>query len=416
MTDKYTIIKNVKYIDVAARKSVTCDVFLGERSHEGRRLVTTGKTHGNDRFVPANSEEEIFLAMYDGLTIQNARGKHFSPAFVDISCRLGIGPPAGEDFFNSTASARLGGWGVIAPAPEKSTPADTSPYCRMIPVASLRKAVENSLAGVSIVSDLCDPYLPNNDLRNIMKYCAGENILFIAGRMDDGIVGDGKVNLGRASKMLRTPGIAPSAENVAVSRAIVLAAETECRLHIPVVSTAASVDIIRAAKSAGIAVTCGTTPTHFALCDDDVVLHGASAVVYPPLRGKDDRAAIIAGLADGTIDCISSGHSPASGKDKEGRINDVAFGAIGFETAFSLCVTYLLRPKHIDIYRLIQLLSHSPAEILGVDTTLKQGEFVRANLISLDSETIYTHSNLRTRCANTPFYGRPLWGTVDEVY
>ena len=418
MIKSYVVIKNVRIVDTAKKMFTLCDILLGEETDRGRMFITSGKLGSDGRFSCVETGQDIFISMYDGLSIQNARSKLFAPAFVDLDCRLGINTSTGEDIISSTMSARNGGWGHILPAPElpmatfhKHT---TRPFlCQVTPVGGLD---DIGNANLTAISDACDPYASADDQRRIMSSCLERDILYICGRMDDSLVGQSRVNLGRVSRMLGTVGIPQSAETIAVARAALLAAEVGCRVHITTVSCRATLDVIRWAKSRGARITCGTTPLYFSLCEDDVMLHGGSAIVYPPLRSHDDRDAIIEGLLDGTIDCISSGHAPVSRGAKGNTADTADFGAVGFETAFSVCATYLIQPRHMDVFRLIDLLSINPGRILGQETALQQGKLVRCNMISTDSEVVYSRNNLHSRCYNTPFFGRPLVGTIDQIY
>ena len=226
----------------------------------------------------------------------------------------------------------------------------------------------------------------------------------------------GAVNAGRIARLLKVPGIVRCAELLSVSESLLLAEESGCRIHIPVISLEESVQAIRVAKQRGVKVTCGTAPQYFSLTEDDLVFRGVNAKTDPPLRTERDRAAIIRGLRDGTVDCICSDHRPCTKEEKGTDISGGAFGAVGLETAFAAGLTFLVLPGKLDLFTLIEKMTVAPASVLGISGELQSGS--RMDLVMLDEEKemIYTNNTLHGRAFNTPYYGTALRGCVGERF
>ncbi|MHC1695284.1 MAG: dihydroorotase [Eubacteriales bacterium] len=220
----------------------------------------------------------------------------------------------------------------------------------------------------------------------------------------------GAINAGEYSKKLGLIGSPVSAEADAIARDVLLAGRTGARLHVAHVSTARSVEVIRRAKASGIDVTCETCPHYFTLTDSDVERFGVNAKMNPPLRTRADVEAIIEGLRDGTIDCISTDHAPHSPEDKreaQGDIEQAANGIVGLETSFALSYTVLVRSGHISLERLVELMSTNPKRILGIKDSPE-------SFIKVDLENNFTvdKQSFRSKGRNTPFHGMELWGRI----
>ena len=236
-----------------------------------------------------------------------------------------------------------------------------------------------------------------------MEICAQNGLLVIAHCEEKTLVGDGVMNAGAMSKMLGFSPISACAEEIAIARNLLLAAETECRLHITHISTARSAEMIRAAKASGIRVSCDTAPQYFALTDGDIPFYSANAKVMPPLRSENDRAAIIEAIKDGTIDCICSDHSPKSEREKPHDIIRALPGITGLQTAFTLALDRLVMDRHVDIFHLIKLFTEAPASIIGHSHKIAVGERAYLNVFSLDCDTFFQTQNAKSKSKNSPF-------------
>ncbi len=200
------------------------------------------------------------------------------------------------------------------------------------------------------------------------------------------------------------------------SRDIALAEATGGRLHIMHVSTINSVDALRRAKSRNVRVTAEATPHHFTLTDECLRTFDSNYKMNPPLRGREHVEAVIAGLADGTIDAIASDHAPHAKEKKMQELDQAPFGVVGLETSLGLVVTKLIEPGHLDWPQAIRKMSLNPARILGIDKgTLRIG--AEADVTIIDPKVRWTvdSAEFRSKSANTPFAGMELTGRAEVV-
>ena len=161
-------------------------------------------------------------------------------------------------------------------------------------------------------------------------------------------------------------GICSESEWVQIARDLELVKEIGCAYHVCHISTKESVDIIRKAKAEGVNVTCETGP-HYLILDDSFLREDGRFKMNPPLRGKEDREALVEGLLDGTIDMIATDHAPHSAEEKSKGLEKSAFGIVGIETAFPLLYTYLVKPGILSLERLVELLTVNPRTRFGIE-------------------------------------------------
>jgi dihydroorotase len=229
---------------------------------------------------------------------------------------------------------------------------------------------------------------------------------------DEVLAAGGSMNEGAWSARLGIPGQPAEAEEVMVMRDIALARMTGGRVHFQHLSTRRSVDLVAAAKAEGLAVTCEATPHHFTLTDAACAGFDPVFKVNPPLRTDDDVAAIRAGLAAGTIDCIATDHAPHAPETKEQPFDQAPPGMLGLETALSLALTHLDLP----LAAVLALLSWRPAAVIGADDAHGGpiAECRPANLCVVDPHASWTvdPAALASRSRNTPYAGMQLTGRV----
>ena len=198
-----------------------------------------------------------------------------------------------------------------------------------------------------------------------------------------------------------------------IAREIILAEMLDTRVHIAHVSTASVVQLIREAKARGVKVTAETCPHYIAGTDDLVAGYNTMAKVNPPLREEKDRQAVIAGLADGTIDCIATDHAPHTKEDKNCEFNFAANGISGIETAFALCYTYLVDSGIMSLDKLSGLMTKTPAEIVGIPYgQIEVGGLADLTLVDLDAKYTIDGSKFYSKGKNTPFDGFVVKGKV----
>ena len=290
---------------------------------------------------------------------------------------------------------------------------------RVYPVAALSQGSHGEIlaeygdlkeAGAAALSDDGRPVANSQLMRRALEYAHTFDMLVISHSEDLALTGDGVMHEGLVSLEMGLKGIPAAAEEVAVFRDIELARLTGARLHIAHVSTAGSVEIIRRAKSQGVKVTAETAPHYFSLTDEAVRGFNTNAKMSPPLRTRADVAAIRAGLADNTLDCIATDHAPHSILEKEVEFDRAANGIIGLETAVGLSLE-LVQGGVLTLAQLIAKLSTNPARILGVPGgTLQVGAPADITILDLDRAWTVDVQQFKSKSRNSPFHGRELTG------
>jgi dihydroorotase len=221
----------------------------------------------------------------------------------------------------------------------------------------------------------------------------------------------GSMNEGLMSTKLGIIGIPNAAEDVMIARDIILAELTGGRLHVQHVSTRRGVELIRMAKARGIHVTAEGTPHHFTLTDDAVEGYRTEAKVNPPLRSAADRDAVIAGVADGTLDVIATDHAPHHYDEKEQAFDDAPFGLIGLETALGLVITELVEKGVLSLPQLVDRMSCAPAKAFALQGgTLRRGAPADVTVFDPTLEWQVDPTAFVSKSRNTPFGGRKLRG------
>lgn len=253
-------------------------------------------------------------------------------------------------------------------------------------------------------------------MRKVLSYAGDLGLAVVAHAEDGGLAAGAVATEGETATRLGLAAAPALAEALAVARDLMLAEETGAALHLRTVTTAASFDLIRAAKRRGVRVTCGITPAHLLLSDIAMSGFRTFAHLSPPLRAESDRQAALAALADGTIDVLSSGHDPRGPEEKRLPFADSSPGAAGAETLLALGLG-LVRDAVIDLPRLFALLAANPARVLGVETgVLAPG--LPADLVVIDPDTPWQISADRFSglAGNTPFDGMPTQGRARQLY
>jgi dihydroorotase len=188
-----------------------------------------------------------------------------------------------------------------------------------------------------------------------------------------------------------------------------LAELTGAHLHIAHLSAKASLDQVRWAKSRKLRVTCEVTPHHFTLIDEDVT-YDSRFKMNPPLASREDRKALLAGLADGTVDAIATDHAPHEPALKDVEFDRAPFGVLGFETALGLALEQLVHAGHISLMRLVELFTAGPARVLGIERKIWPGQPGDLTIFSFDRAWTYNVNESPSKSRNTPFDGRKFKG------
>jgi dihydroorotase len=372
----------------------------------------------------------------DGAKIIDASGMIVSPGFVDIHCHLREpGYEEKEDIASGTAAAARGGFTSICCMANTNPVNDNAVVTefikkkaalagpvRVYPIAAITKnlageelteAGELADAGAVALSD--DGRCVRNASRMRLALCYAKRfgIKIISHPEDLDLVESGLMNEGYWSTALGLPGITRAAEETMIFRDCALAEIEKTSIHIAHVSTRGGAEIIRQARARGVAVTCETAPHYLYATDEWVRGYDTNTKVNPPLRTDDDRAALIDALAGGTIDCIATDHAPHHTDDKNVEYALAANGISGFETAFSICWTALVKSGAMTPEAMLAKMTSAPAKILGLDAgTLAEGKPADITIIDPDAEWTVDPSKFTSRGHNSPFGGLTLSGAV----
>jgi len=366
----------------------------------------------------------------------DASGKYVFPGLVDMHCHLREpGYEYKEDIESGTKAAAAGGFTAVACMPNTIPVVDNDAVVKYIvdkakavgtvkvyPIGCMTKGQEGSQlaemgfmkeAGAVAVSDDGRPVENTDVMRKAMEYSSDFGLLVISHCEDMKLASGGSMNEGFLSTSLGLKGIPAAAEEIQVARDVILSEYTGVPVHIAHISTEGSARIIREAKKRGVKVTCETCPHYFSLTENAVEGFNTNAKVNPPLRTEGDRQAIIKAIKDGTIDAIATDHAPHHRDEKNVEFQYAANGISGFETAFSAAYTYLVEPGHIDLGKLIKLMSIEPAGLLGkYPGGLEEGAAADITIADLETETTVRSADFLSKGKNTPFEGIKLKGSI----
>jgi dihydroorotase len=364
----------------------------------------------------------------------DAAGMIVTPGLIDMHVHLREpGREEDETIASGTRAALAGGFTSVACIPNTEPPLDTqaavefihqkaarADTCNVFVVACVSRNREGKElaeigqlveAGAVAFSDDGAPVADAELMRRALEYCSmfGKPILAHEEVLE--LSRGGVMNEGLVSLLLGLGGMPAAAEEVMIGRDTALAESTGGRLHVMHVSTAGGVALVRAAKARGVRVTAEACPHHFTLTDESLRTFDANCKMSPPLRTAADVEAIIAGIADGTIDCIATDHAPHAREKKMLELDRAPFGILGLETAIGLSVTRLIVPGHLGWPRLVEAMSTLPARILGLDRgTLRTGSPADVTIIDPDRNWKVDVKSFRSKSINSPFDGWTLRG------
>lgn len=389
-------------------------------------------------------DQGVIVAVGSGLTTLapgqalesiDARGLWVLPGFVDLHVHLREpGFEYKETIATGTAAAVAGGFTTLCCMPNtkpvnddiavtgwiiERTKATASAHVYPIGAITLGSAGREladfralKQAGCVALSDDGRPVMGEEIMRRAMQSVAELDLPIIDHCEDTMASGCGCMNEGPVSRAMGWRGMPGDAEYRMIARDIRLARETGARLHIAHLSTADGVEMVRKAKMDGVRITAEVSPHHFTLTDDAVSRYGANAKMNPPLRSERDRAAVIEGLVDGTIDAIATDHAPHAEYEKQWGLDQAPFGVVGLETALGLTLG-LVQQGRLTLQRAMTCLTSAPAAVLGLPRgTLEPGAAADVTLIDPDAFWTVDPERFRSKSRNTPFAGRVLKGQV----
>ena len=370
-------------------------------------------------------------------SVVDCRGKHIIPGLVDM--RVFTGEP-GTEYRESLASASeaaaAGGVTTMIVMPDTQPVIDDAAIVdyilrrardtalvRVAPMAALTKGLHGEslseigllkAAGAVAVTDPNKSVSNANLFRRALTYAKDFNMLVVA-HVEEPSMSGGVMNGGEAASRLGLSGIPALAEVMQLERDFRLVEMTGARYHAAQISCAESIEVMRRAKARGLPVSCGVSINHLVLNENDIGSYRSFFKLSPPLRGEDERRALIAGVADGTIDVIVSAHNPQSDDTKRLPFAEAAFGAIGLDTMLS-CAISLSHNENISLSRLIEAMSQAPAAILGLECgRLAAGAPADIAVIDPGLSWKVEVATLKSRSKNSPFEHRTLEGRAVET-
>ncbi len=391
-----------------------CDVAI-----EDNRIAQIGKNIKGDF-------DEVIQA--DGLTAL--------PAFIDMHTHLREpGFEYKEDIASGSLAAVAGGFSTVCCMPNTKPVTDNRYIVKYIvdrakevdlakvyPIGAITVGLKGETmaemgsmkeAGAIAMSDDGQPVTTAQMMRLALEYAKDYDLLLCSHCEEKSLINEGVVNEGENATKAGLKGIPSCAEDIMIAREIILAEMLDTKVHICHVSTASGVQLIREAKARGVKVSCETCPHYIAGTDELILDYDTNSKVNPPLRTEKDRQAILAGIADGTIDVIATDHAPHHYEDKNVDFSMAANGISGLESAFALSYTYLVESKVITLDKLVELMSKKPAKLLGLESgSLQIGGLADITLVDLDRKYKIDAKSFKSKGKNTPFDGFEVKGKV----
>jgi dihydroorotase len=408
------LIKNGRVLDPASKTDAAQDILLdGEKIVE---LAAPGK------LTKDHESAEIF----------DATGLIVAPGFIDLHSHLREpGQESSETIETGTRSAARGGFTAVCCMPNTKPVNDNASVTRFIldraktacgvrvwpigaaSVGSKGEAIAEIAAmkeaGIVAVSDDGKPIATAKLTRQVMEYCRSLDIPVIEHSEDVSLAAGAVMREGVTSSRLGLRGMPAAAESVCVARDVQLVELTGARLHVAHLSAKASLEQVRSAKQRGFRVTCEVTPHHFTLIDEDVQ-YDSRYKMNPPLAAREDREALIAGLADGAVDAIATDHAPHEPALKDVEFDKAPFGILGFETAIALSLEQLVHSGRLSLMRMVELFTSGPARVLGIERKIATAQPADLTIFSLSHEWTYNVNQSPSKSRNSPFDARTFKG------
>lgn len=366
------------------------------------------------------------------IKIIDANSYTIIPGLVDMHCHIcEPGFESKENIQTVSLAAAHGGYTSITCEPDTNPSIDNKtilsfimnklnssiniyPYgsmtknCDCKTISEMGNMIINGAVGISDGGYYIEDTSLLNNIFNYLKMFKVPVIIHCKSNLFDGVVNEGVV-----STTLGVKGIPKEAEIISVLKSIVLAQKSKIKLHISGITTKESVHIIKLAKQNGINITADTSPHYFTLTEEDTIGYNTLAKINPPLRTKEDIKAIIEGLKDGTIDVISSGHTPTTIEVKQLEFDNADFGISSIETAFSISYTNLVKNNILTLQQLIQKMSCNPSKILQLNKgKLEIGSDADIVIVDLNNEYKIDSNLFMSKAKFSPYQSQTVIGKV----
>ena len=417
------LIKNGRVIDPANGIDKECDVLIVDE-----KIAGVGEKIQNSKFKTQNYG-----------TVIDAAGKLVTPGLIDIHVHFREpGDEEEETIASGSAAAVAGGFTSVVCMPNTSPPIENETDVEYIhrkgrqarkthvytmgAITKGREGVELSEMGFMVEagavgftddgSGVQDPAV----MLRALKYAAMFDTVIAQHCQDDGFAAGGVMNAGYYSTILGLPGIDALAEEAMLWRDIQLVKKTNVRYHAQHISTAGSVELIRAAKKDSLPISCEVTPHHLLLTEECCAEVDSNYKVNPPLRTARDIEALKEAISEGLVDALVSDHAPHLRSEKELEFLAAPFGIVSLECALGLYVKALIEPGVLDWPGLIRLMTENPAKIIGVDKgTLGVGRQADVTIIDPNAEYEIDVNRFRSKSRNCPYHGWPVTGKVEKT-
>jgi dihydroorotase len=406
-------IKNGRVIDPASKRDAKGDVFIAD-----------------GKFVKSLSAVQKKSAQ-----VVDAAGLVVCPGLVDIHVHFREpGQTHKETILTGSQAGAAGGFTTVVCMPNTSPPADnagtitlikaaaaTAPIhvyptgCITVGMKGQQLAPHGSLqkAGVVAITDDGSCVQSNEVMRRAVEYAKMFNLTVLDHCQDDSLTEKAVMNEGVVSTRLGLKGWPHAAEDIIVARNIILSRYTGAHIHMQHISSAHSVELMRQAKKDGVNVTAEATPHHIAFTEEALATYDTNLKMNPPLRTEQDRRAIIAGLRDGTLDCIGTDHAPHAPEEKDREFDYAPNGIIGLETALPVCLEVLVRKGKFKLSHVIDLMTRKSADILKLPAgTLVPGAAADVCLFDPEEKWIYKTYGGFSKSINSPWDKQELTGRV----
>ncbi len=406
-------IKNGRVIDPATKRDGPGDVFIAD-----------GKIVKN---FPA--------AQRQAAAVIDAAGLVVCPGLVDIHVHFREpGQTHKETILTGAQAAAAGGFTTVVCMPNTSPPADNPGTIQLINAAAAQAPVRVYPTGCITVGQKGEQLAPHGSLkaagvvaltddglcvqsnelmRRAVEYAQMFDLPILDHCQDDSMTNGAVMNEGAVSTRLGLKGWPHAAEDIIVARNIILSAYSGAHIHMQHISSARSVELMRRAKRDGINVTAEATPHHLALTDESLATYDPNFKMNPPLRTEADRRALIAGLRDGSLDCIGTDHAPHSPDEKDREFDYAPNGIIGLETSLAVCLDVLVRRGKFKLPHVIDLMTRRAARVLKLPAgTLAPG--ANADICLFDPKETWTYDTAKgfSKSRNSPWHGQKFTGRV----